>query len=671
MGLFSSWNEPQNEEKSQDLPDEIQKLRNNVLKASLPEVVETAALKEIDKLTKTSKSATEYTIGVNYIEYIVSLPWNIFTEDNLDITHAQQILDEDHFGLDKVKERILEYLAVGVLKLSSKYKILLADDEETARKNLKHIFLKEGYQVNTAANGTEAIDLLEKNRFDLVVTDLKMGGADGMEVLEKAKALNSATEVIIVTGYATTPTAVEAMRKGSFHFLSKPLKLDELRKIISEALDKKKSQLGTKGPILCFTGPPGTGKTSLQLSIARSLGRKFIQISLAGIKDEAEIRGHRRSYAGAMPGRIIQEIRRAGSRNPVIMLDEIDKIGQDFKGDPASALLEVLDHSQNSHFTDHYLDLPFDLSRVMFIATANTIGPIPAPLLDRMELIQLSGYTEEEKEMIAFKHLIPKEVEEAGLSDVNLSFTQEAVKKIVQDYTQEAGLRNFQRQIAAICRKIARQVLTQNNKTPIEITPDIVQTLLGPRKFFHEIAKGPERIGVATGLALTENGGQILFIEAATMPGKEQLILTGSLGEVMKESAHAALSYIRSHAQVLHVDENFLEGHDIHIHVPAGAIPKDGPSAGLTIALAIISILRKRPLKRDVAITGELTLCGRILPVGGIRPKILAARRAGIKTVILPKLNETDIPEIPQEILDDIEVILAEDLVSVVETALR
>jgi ATP-dependent Lon protease len=390
------------------------------------------------------------------------------------------------------------------------------------------------------------------------------------------------------------------------------------------------------------------------------------------MKDEAEIRGHRRSYVGALPGRIIQEIRRVGSKNPLIMLDEIDKIGQDFKGDPASALLEVLDSSLNSHFTDNYLDVPFDLSHVMFIATANTVGPIPPPLLDRLELLYLAGYTDEEKEKIAFDFLIPEETEEAGLASEPLVFTPEAVRKIIREYTREAGLRNLQRQIAAICRKVARETLSQKEKKPLalEVTPDQVEKYLGPRRYFFELAEVEGQIGVATGLALTESGGQIIFIEAAIMKGKERLIMTGSLGEVMKESAQAALSYIRSNADLFHVAENFFEDHDIHIHIPAGAIPKDGPSAGLTIAVALLSLLTKKPVRRDVALSGELTLSGRILPVGGVRAKLLAARRAGIKTVVLPLLNEADLRDVPEEVTKDLKIITIDEVGKIVDLVL-
>jgi len=670
MGLFNKRDAGDNEQAVEVL-SEVEELRQTVLNANLPQNVLNVALKEIERLGKTDSSATEYTIGFNYLEYLASLPWNKMTEDNLDIVRAQKILDADHFGLTDIKERILEYLAARILKLSSSHTVLVVDDEKIARQNLKHIFSKEGYSVTTAANGREGLELLQKNRFAVVITDLKMAEMNGMELLEKAKAIDPNVVVIMISGFATTSTTVEAMKKGSYHFLAKPLQLEELREIVKRAMEERDTQINTRGPVLCFVGPPGTGKTSLQKSIARSLGRKLIRISLAGMKDEAEIRGHRRSYVGALPGRIIQEIRRVGSKNPLIMLDEIDKIGQDFKGDPASALLEVLDPSLNAYFTDNYLDVPFDLSHVMFIATANTVSPIPVPLLDRLELLYLNGYTEEEKEKIAFNYLIPEELAEAGLIKDPPTFTPEAVYKIIREYTREAGLRSLQRQIAAICRKVARETLKNNKKNmALELTPEQVEKYLGPRRYFFELAGVEGKIGVATGLALTESGGQILFIEVTIMKGKERLIMTGSLGEVMKESAQAALSYLRSNAELFNVEENFFEGHDIHIHIPAGAIPKDGPSAGLTIAVALLSLLTKRSVRKDVALSGELTLGGRILPVGGIRAKLLAARRAGIKIVVLPLLNEADLKNIPKEITKDLEIVTTNEMDKIVDLVL-
>ncbi|MBW2353365.1 MAG: endopeptidase La [Deltaproteobacteria bacterium] len=656
----------------EELPSDVEELRKSVLGANMPSEVEKVALKEIEKLAKAGPSSAEYTIGTNHIDYLVSLPWNRTTADNLDIKRAEAILEEEHYGLRRIKDRIIEHLAVRILKLSRKYRILVVDDEEMTCKNLDHVLTKEGYQVVTATGGTKALNLLHENSFDVVVTDLKMEKVDGLGVLKEVKEKDPATEVIIITGYATVPTAVEAMKKGSYQFLSKPLKLDEIRSAVSKALSKKKALLGARGPALCFVGPPGTGKTSLGMSIARSLERKFIRMSLAGMKDEAQIRGHRRSYVGALPGRIIQEIRRAEFNNPVFMLDEIDKIGQDFKGDPASALLEVLDPEQNRNFTDHYLDVPFDLSKVMFIATANTIDPIPGPLLDRLELLYLSGYTEEEKQKIAFKYLIPREIEEAGLSEQPPEFTPEAIHKIIREYTREAGLRNLQRQIANICRKTARDILRNNGKILSDrITPSLVEEMLGAKKFYFEVAGARERPGVATGLAWTEAGGEIIFIEATRMRGKGNLLLTGSLGNVMKESAQAALSYIRSHTQVLNIAADFFDESDIHIHVPAGAIPKDGPSAGLTIAVSLISLLTNRPTRRDVALTGELTLSGRILPVGGVKEKAMAAHRAGVKCVVFPAKNDADLRELPEDIRKDLEIVAVDEVDQIIDKVLR
>ena len=655
-----------------ELPAEINELREDVQSAKMPEPVEKVVYKELERLTKTSPSSAEYTIGINYIDYLLSLPWNKMTNDNLDIKRAESILNEDHFGLVKIKDRILEHLSVRILKMSGQHKILVVDDEQITRQNLEHVFKKDGYHVNTASDGQEALDFLGKSAFDVIVTDLKMGKVDGMTVLESAKAVNPGTEVIIITGYATVSTAIEAMKKGSYHYLTKPLKLNEIRSTIQKALYKKTVRLEPKGPVLCFAGPPGTGKTSLGMSIARSLERKFVRISLAGMKDEAEIRGHRKSYVGALPGRIIQEIRRAETKNPVIMLDEIDKIGRDFKGDPAAALLEVLDPEQNTHFVDHYLDVPFDLSRVMFIATANALDLIPGPLLDRLEVITLLGYTEEEKEKIASRYLIPKEIEEAGLIENSPVFTEETIHKIIREYTREAGLRNLKRQIASICRKIARETLRGGYKNePHILTPEMVEDFLGPRKFYFEVAEAKERVGVATGLAWTEAGGQIIFIEAAKMKGKGNLILTGSLGDVMKESAHAAMSYIRSHAAAFNIPDSIFETYDIHIHVPAGAIPKDGPSAGVTIAIALISLITDRSCKRNVALTGELTLSGRILPVGGVKEKVLAAHRAGVKAVVFPARNDSDIKDISEDIKKDIQIIEIDELEEVIDVVLN
>ncbi|MFW6237339.1 MAG: endopeptidase La, partial [Desulfosudaceae bacterium] len=606
-----------------------------------------------------------------YIDYLLSLPWQTSSADKLDIKRAEAILNEEHYGLEEIKNRILEYLAVRIIKLSRQYTVMVVDDEERTRQNLDHVLTREGYQVMTAVNGAEALEKLEEAAVDVIITDLKMDRVDGMEVLEKARQKDAQVEVIVITGYATVPSAVEAMKKGSFNYITKPFKLEEIRTTVRQALAAKTRLLRAKGPILCFTGPPGTGKTSLGMSIARSLGKEFIRISLAGMKDEAEIRGHRRSYVGAMPGRIIQEIRRAGTNNPLFMLDELDKLGQDFKGDPASALLEVLDPQQNAGFVDHYLDVPFDLSAVMFITTANIVDHIPGPLRDRLEVLYLSGYTEEEKERIAFDYLIPRAVKDNGLETSPPVFAAEAVRAIISGYTREAGLRELQRRVDAVCRKCAREILDGDEAAgPIQIDEKTVRAYLGPRKYHVEVAEAAEKVGLATALAWTEAGGEIIFIEATKMKGRSHLMMTGSLGEVMKESAQAALSYIRSNAARLRIDENFFDEQDIHIHIPAGAIPKDGPSAGLTIGVALISLLTGRPARKEMAFTGEITLSGRILPVGGIKEKLLAARRAGVKTVVLPARNEADIQHIPGQIKKDLTIIQVDRFDEIVDSVL-
>ncbi|MCG6917807.1 MAG: endopeptidase La [Deltaproteobacteria bacterium] len=652
--------------------EDLELLRQEILKAKMPPAAEGYAIKELDKLGKTPVEAAEYAIGINHLEYLASLPWNVYTEDNLDLQHVENVLNREHAGLSLVKERILEYLAVRTLEIQRGFRILVVDDEEITRANLKHILEKEGYQVADAANGAEAMAEMEKGSFDLVLSDLLMLKVGGMELLQKVKDRYPQTDVVIITGYATVPSAVEALQKGAYHYLAKPLKIDEVRSTVSQALAKKQKAHRPKGPVLCFVGPPGTGKTSLGKSIASAMGRKFVRLALGGMKDEAEIRGHRRSYAGAMPGRIIDAVRRVDSRNPVFMLDEIDKVGQDFRGDPASALLEVLDPEQNEHFLDYYLDVPFDLSGVMFIATANLVDPIPRPLLDRMELLALSGYTDEEKKRIALEFLVPRQIQTSGLSGSPPEFTPEALLKIIREHTREAGLRNLEREIGSICRKIARKVLQQGRKEKsLLVTPELVEDYLGPRKFHYEVAEAKDRIGVTTGLVWTETGGDIVFVEATKMKGNNKLILTGSLGEVMQESAQAALSYIRSNAERFKIDQDFFSEHDIHIHVPAGAITKDGPSAGLTLAMALISLLTGRPAKREVAMTGELTLTGRILPVAGIREKLLAARRAGVKAVVFPEKNRVDLDDLGPEIRTDIEVVLTSSVEEVVDLVLR
>lgn len=523
---------------------EISELKAKIEEAHLADEAQKEAERELDRLTKMPSQAAEYTTARTYLDWLTSLPWAKSTEDNLDVPQARRVLDEDHYNLEKVKERILDYLAV------------------------------------------------RKLREDM------------------------------------------------------------------------------KGPILCFVGPPGTGKTSVGQSIARALGRKFIRMSLGGIRDEAEIRGHRRTYVGALPGRIIQGIRRAGSNNPVFMLDEIDKLGADFRGDPSAALLEVLDPEQNFAFSDHYLDVPFDLSKVMFITTANLVDPIPPALKDRMEILELPGYTEVEKLHIAKKFLLPKQLREHGLSSEMLEISDEAILSIVRNYTREAGLRNLEREIGTICRKVAREV-AQGDQQKTTVTPDILERFLGHRKFRYELAEEADEVGLATGLAWTQAGGDVLFVEATLVPGKGNLILTGHLGDVMQESARAALTYARSRAASLGVSENFYEKNDVHIHVPAGAIPKDGPSAGITMAIALISALTKRPVSKEVGMTGEITLRGKILPVGGIKEKILAAHRAGVKKIIIPRDNEKDLEEVPQHVKDVLGFLFVEHIDEALKEALR
>jgi ATP-dependent Lon protease len=653
-------------------PDqELEALERALEAARLPEEVAATASAELEKLAKTHPSAAEYAIGLTYLGYLIELPWTAHSQDNLDLGRAEEILNQAHFGLAEVKERILEYLAVRTLRARRKPRVLVADDEEITRNNLRHILTKEGYAVVLAADGEEALAQMDRSEFDVVLTDMRMGRVDGIRLLEEVKGRSPETEVVMITGYATVDSAVEVMKKGAFHYLSKPFKNEEVRATLREIVERQGRTQTGRGPILCFVGPPGTGKTSLGRSIARALGRKFIRLSLAGLKDEAEIRGHRRTYAGAMPGRIIQEIRRVGVNNPVFLLDELDKAISGFKSDPTAALLEVLDPEQNARFTDYYLDIPFDLSRIIFITTANVPDLIPGPLLDRMEVIPLESYTETEKIHIALQFIIPRQIEENGLQDSPPQFSVEAVKKIIREHTREAGLRNLEREIARLSRRLAREVVSgAAGAQPVRITPETVEKYLGPRRYYREVAQAEDRVGVVTGIFLTENGGEIVFVEATMMKGDSQLILTGSLGEVMQESAQAALSYLRANAAQFGLAEDFFQGQDIHIHVPAGAVPKDGPSAGLTIAVALLSLLSGKPARRDLALTGELTLSGRLLPVGGVKDKVLAARRAGVRTVVLPGKNRPDFQRLTGKAHEGLEVVFVDSLKEVADRIL-
>jgi len=660
------------DDKEVRLPQDLVDLKDAFRKSRLPQEVGRVAAKELERLESTDPSLAEYVIGINYVTYLLSLPWNRFTEDNLDIQRAERILATRHYGLDHVKDRILDYLAVRTLCSIEAFRILVVDDEEIARTNLKYVLQKGGYAVDSAANGAEALQKAEMQEFDLILTDLKMEKMDGIQLLDAVKTVSPQTEVVLITGYATVSSAVDALKRGAVHYLSKPFELEEVRKLVRQIQEKKRHVHVARGPILCFSGPPGTGKTSIGRSIAEALERNFIRFSVAGLRDEAELHGHRRTYVGAMPGRIINEIRRLGIKNPVFMLDEIDKIGQDFRGDPAAVMLEILDPEQNSTFLDHYIDVPFDLSAVMFIATANVVERLPGPLLDRLEAINFPGYTEKEKIRIAKNHLIPRQVRDHGLIRQAPSFSESAIAKIIQDYTREAGVRQLEREVASVCRKLARWCLSSSDGTcPGAVDDSMVEQLLGPRRFTRELAGAKNRIGVATGLVWSEFGGEIIFVEATVMRGTQQLILTGSLGAILKESAQTALSYIRSQADQFGIDPDFFKAADIHIHIPAGSIPKDGSSAGVTIALALISLLTQRPAARDVALTGELTLSGNILPVAGIREKLYAAQRAGVKKVVLPRRNELDLKSFEPEVTEGLQVVLVGELTETLDLVLE
>jgi len=658
----------------------LDELRGQVKAAALPDHVAAIVAKELARLDKTDPSVAEYAIGLNYIDCLSGLPWTAATEDCLDFARVERVLGERHSGLAHVKERVLEHLAGRTLAASAPPHVLVVDDEEIARENLAHVLKKEGYAVRTAANGLEALELVRAWRFDLIVSDLKMDKMDGMALLAEAGRLSTGTQIIIVTGYATVTSAVQAMRTGAAHYLTKPISLDELRKSVRETLGQKKTLAPARGPVLCFTGPPGTGKTSIGMAIAEALGRKFQRMSMAGMRDEAELRGHRRTYVGAMPGKIIQAIRRLGVNNPVLMLDEIDKVGQDFRGDPGAVFLEVLDPEQNRQFMDLYVDAPFDLSQVMFIATANDLGRLDAPLRDRLEVVQFPGYTEAEKEAIALRHLIPRQCAEHGLTHPFPAFAPEAVRAIVRDYTREAGVRSLDREIGGVCRKLARMALKSaagedgaaaGGGYPERVDAALVAELLGPRRFAHESARASGRPGVVNGLVWSDAGGEIVLVEAARMKGAGKLMLTGSLGEVLKESAQTALSYIRGNAEAFGLDPDFFAATDLHIHIPAGAIPKDGPSAGVTILMALLSLLTGRPARPGVALTGEMSLGGLLLPVAGIREKVLAAQRGGVRRVVLPAGNGPEVQALEPDLRASVDIVLAADVREVVDVVLE
>ena len=529
---------------------EIKELEDKIKKAKMPKDVKKVADKEISRLYKIPTHSPEYTVTRTYLDWLVELPWNKESKDNEDIKRAEKILDEDHYGLKKVKERIVEHLAV---------------------RNLKRSRSKKGDKI--------------------------------------------------------------------------------------------------KSPILCFSGPPGTGKTSIGKSIAKSMGRKFVRISLGGVRDEAEIRGHRRTYIGALPGRIISSLKKAGTKNPIFILDEIDKLGMDFRGDPSSALLEVLDPEQNFSFNDHYLEVDFDLSNVMFITTANRIDQIPGPLRDRMEILDFSGYIHDEKLEIAKRHLLPKTIKEHGLKKGEIKVSDKAISLLIESYTREAGVRNLERQLANVCRKVAKDIAV-GDKKKVDVNPNVVFDYLGAEIFHSDVAERCSQPGVVIGLAWTAFGGDILFIEASKMPGKGQLKLTGKLGDVMKESAQAAYSYIRANSKKLKIDESFYKKYDIHIHVPAGAIPKDGPSAGVAMVTSMVSLLTSKPLKNFIGMTGEISLRGNVLPIGGLKEKSTAAHRAGLKHIIVPQLNKKDLEEIPEKVKKDLKITFVKEVEDVIKLAL-
>ncbi len=647
-------------------------LRRRLKAAGMSEAARKAAAVELERLAKMDASLPEYAIGMGWLEFMAGLPWSKSTVDDLDLARAEAILDARHHGLAQVKERILEHLAAKTLRERRSARVLVVDDEAIARENLAHVFKKDGYAVTAAEDGLEALDRLAEAPADVVVSDLKMSRMDGQELLTAIRARHPQTGVILVTGYATVDSAVKALKSGADHYLSKPVDLDEMRRAVAEVLDKRRTLAPARGSVLCFAGPPGTGKTSIGQAVADALGRVFVRLSLAGMRDEAELRGHRRTYVGAMPGRILKELARAGYRNPVFMLDEVDKIGQDFRGDPASVLLEVLDPEQNAAFVDNYLEVPFDLSGCMFVATANLVDRLPGPLLDRLEVLPFQSYTEREKREITRRFFLPRQFAACGLPPEGLKVTDQALETIIRDYTREAGLRNLEREIARLARRLARLTLSgQAGAVPAHLTPETVAALLGPPRVSREGLQDKSRVGVTTGLVWSEAGGEIVLVETTRMPGTGRLILTGSLGEVLRESAQTALSYVRSHAAALGLPENFFAAADIHVHIPAGAVPKDGPSAGATIALALVSLLTGRPARADTAMSGEMSLSGRILPVSGIREKVLAAARAGLTQVVLPRRNERDVAELTPDALEGLHIVLADEVADVVETVLE
>ncbi len=597
---------------------EEDELREKIEALPLPDDVRKEVDRELKRLSRMGREAMEAQVIRTYLETIAELPWTDRSEEQLDLGQAAATLAKDHYGLDDVKDRVLEFLAVRQLHHSN----LSADAESVAA------------AASSSSEDPTPGSAATENPF----SPEEGSAADP----ETGTALETATDLESGTAETTAePTIVE-----------------------------EQEPVASRSPILLFTGPPGVGKTSVAKSIARAMGRKYVRISLGGARDEADIRGHRRTYVAAMPGRIIQGMKQAGTKNPVFLLDEIDKLGASYQGNPASALLEVLDPAQNDSFTDHYLGVPYDLSEVMFIATANFIQNIPGPLLDRMEVVEFGGYTAREKLQIARQYLVPRQLRENGLKGDRLQLEDGAISEVITSYTREAGVRQLERQLGKLCRKVARKVASGEVEM-LNLEPDAVRPLLGRPQIHPERAAGEDQVGVATGMYYTPAGGDIMFVEASTMPGKGELVLTGQLGDVMKESARAAWTYARAHSKALRIPTDHLSAVDVHVHVPAGAIPKDGPSAGVSLATALVSALANRPARHDIAMTGEITLTGRVLPIGGVKEKILGGVRAGLTHFLLPKDNEADLEDLPQEVLDSVQVNLVEELGEVLALTLR